>query len=146
MKSVYIILVVSAFLWVGFVSAISFMEAWLKFRAPGITVPLGLGIGRLVFNALNKVEWVFAILIITSVLVSQSNVISWNNLFILIPFIILFIQSWYLLPELDSRAEMHIRGWFVEPSNLHMIYVVVEFIKVFSLAIFGFTLLTYGNN
>jgi len=27
--------------------AISFLEAPLKFRAPGVTVPFGLGIGRL---------------------------------------------------------------------------------------------------
>lgn len=38
------------------VLAISFLEAPLKFRAPGITVPLGLGIGRLVFQAFNAVE------------------------------------------------------------------------------------------
>ena len=49
------IALICTFLWIGFVCAISFMEAWLKFRAPGISVPLGLGIGRLVFNALNKV-------------------------------------------------------------------------------------------
>lgn len=54
------IVIIVTFLWIGFVCAISFMEAWLKFQAPGITVPLGLGIGRLVFNALNTVEWVFA--------------------------------------------------------------------------------------
>lgn len=29
------------FLWIGFVLAISFMEAWLKFQAPGITLALG---------------------------------------------------------------------------------------------------------
>ena len=35
-------------LWFGLVAAISFIEAPLKFQAPGITIPLGLGIGRLV--------------------------------------------------------------------------------------------------
>ncbi|GCE41717.1 probable conserved transmembrane protein [Rhodococcus wratislaviensis] len=33
------------FIWLGMVVAISFLEAPLKFRAPGVTVPLGLGIG-----------------------------------------------------------------------------------------------------
>lgn len=41
-----------AFVWLGMVLAVSFLETPLKFRAPGITVPLGLGIGRLVFRAL----------------------------------------------------------------------------------------------
>lgn len=43
----------TAFIWLGMVLAISFLETPLKFRAPGITLPLGLGIGRLVFRALN---------------------------------------------------------------------------------------------
>ena len=38
---------------IGATVAISFLEAPLKFQAPGITIPLGLGIGRLVFTALN---------------------------------------------------------------------------------------------
>ena len=33
--------------WLGMVLAISFLETPLRFRAPGITLPLGLGIGRL---------------------------------------------------------------------------------------------------
>jgi hypothetical protein len=45
-------LVLPAFL-IGAIAAISFLEAPLKFQAPGITIPLGLGIGRLVFTALN---------------------------------------------------------------------------------------------
>lgn len=39
------------------VAAISLLEAPLKFRAPGITTALGLGIGRLVFQALNIAEF-----------------------------------------------------------------------------------------
>ena len=50
------ILIVTPILWLGFVLSISFMEAWLKFQAEGVTQIIGLSIGRLVFNALNKVE------------------------------------------------------------------------------------------
>lgn len=42
-----------AFVWLGMVVAISFLEAPLKFRAAGVTLQIGLGIGRLVFRALN---------------------------------------------------------------------------------------------
>ena len=52
--------VAAVFIWLGMVLAISFLEAPLKFRAPGITIPLGLGIGRLVFRALNVCEVVLA--------------------------------------------------------------------------------------
>ena len=44
------------FVWLGMVLAISFLETPLKFRAPGVTMQIGLGIGRLVFRALNVVE------------------------------------------------------------------------------------------
>lgn len=43
-------------LWLGLIIGISLLEAPLKFTAPGITIPLGLGIGRLVFGAMNIVE------------------------------------------------------------------------------------------
>ena len=66
--------IASTFLWIGFVCAISFMEAWLKFRAPGVTIPIGLGIGRLVFTALNLVEWVFALVIISNLLFCKNKI------------------------------------------------------------------------
>ncbi|HQW87358.1 MAG TPA: hypothetical protein PLH93_09245, partial [Flavobacteriales bacterium] len=62
------IALICAFVWVGFVCAISFMEAWLKFRAHGVTLPIGLGIGRLVFQALNRVEWALAVALLADLL------------------------------------------------------------------------------
>lgn len=56
------------FCWIGMVLAISFLEAPLKFRAPNVTLPIGLGIGRLVFRALNTVEVVFAAVVLVVLL------------------------------------------------------------------------------
>ncbi|MBU3995011.1 MAG: hypothetical protein KKF42_04430, partial [Actinobacteria bacterium] len=50
-------------LWIGLIVAISFIEAPLKFQAEGITIPLGLGIGRLVFAALNITEAVLLVML-----------------------------------------------------------------------------------
>ncbi len=47
---------VVTFIWFGFVSAISFMEAPVKFTAPSLTLAVGLDVGRHVFAVLNKVE------------------------------------------------------------------------------------------
>src|SRR5699024_6995290 len=47
---------------------ISFIEAPLKFTAPGITIPLGLGIGRRVFLAINITEVVLAIILVISLI------------------------------------------------------------------------------
>lgn len=134
------IALIVTFLWIGFVCAISFMEAWLKFSAPGITLSLGLGIGRIVFDALNKVEWVFAIAALLNLLFGAERIKKWSNLFLIIPLAILLLQTFWVLPALDARAELHIQNQFVPPSSLHFYYVGMEAVKVICLAIFGISL------
>ena len=134
------IAIIATFLWIGFVCAISFMEAWLKFKAPGITVQLGLGIGRLVFSALNKVEWILAIAILLNLILSKNIFSSIYSLLYFIPLILLIIQTIWILPALDARAEMHIQGQIPPASNLHLYYVGIEIIKVACLSIFGILL------
>ena len=125
------------FLWIGFVSAISFMEAWLKFRAPGITLPLGLGIGSLVFKALNLMEWLFALLIAARFILNRrrerrSSVTQYGGIMIL-----LLIQTLWLLPALDARIPLYQQGLEVPSSPLHIYYVVAEVFKVTLLIIVG---------
>ncbi|MFZ6051193.1 hypothetical protein [Halocola ammonii] len=136
----------SVFLWIGFVCAISFMDAWLKFKAPGIDLKLGLGIGRLVFGALNKVEWVLALAIVADVLLAKSRMLKSRNLFPALAVTILLIQTFWLLPELDSRAELILQDEAVPESGLHIFYVIVELIKVVSLVIFGVQLLKQNHH
>ncbi|MEP1032245.1 hypothetical protein [Ekhidna sp.] len=124
------------FLWIGFVCAISFMEAWLKFQAPGITLSLGLGIGRLVFGALNKVEIVFALSLLISTALDR-EIKTKAFAILVIPLLILFIQSIWLLPALDARAELYMLNHPPMSSNLHLSYVIAEVIKVFSLFTYG---------
>lgn len=124
------------FLWTGFVCAISFMEAWLKFRAPGITIPIGLGIGRLVFSALNKVEWVFAIIIFINLIVKK-ELLKLPSIFLFIPMLIIIVQTWWLLPQLDARAQQYIEGTALPSSRLHYWFVLMEIIKVACLLIVG---------
>ncbi|MGK0364823.1 MAG: hypothetical protein ACI85O_001883 [Saprospiraceae bacterium] len=84
--------------WLGMVCGISFLEAPLKFQAPNITTILGLGIGKLVFNALNKIELIFSFftvgwLILQYKFLNRSLI---TTLGILI--IVVTIQSFWLLP------------------------------------------------
>jgi len=137
----YPIALVTTFIWVGFICAISFMEAWLKFQAPGITVSLGLEIGRLVFGALNKVEWACTIAILASFLISKGSLVSSNNLLYCIPVFLLVLQTVWLLPALDVRAEQYIEGIILPPSYLHFYYIGMEVTKVACLTLFGISLL-----
>ncbi|MBD98991.1 MAG: hypothetical protein CMO34_04035 [Verrucomicrobia bacterium] len=138
----YPISVIATFLWVGFICAISFMEAWLKFRADGITLSLGLGIGRLVFSALNKVEWVLAIAILLNQFFDLKSISVKKLIPFFIPFVLLITQTFWLLPALDYRAELIIQGQILPPSNLHFYYVGMEVVKVISLFLFGISLFT----
>lgn len=131
----------SVFLWIGFVCAISFMEAWLKFRAPGVTLPLGLGIGNLVFKALNKVEWVLAILIALDLFVFRKPGLHVPHIFFLIALALLIIQTFWLLPALEARIPLYQQGVKPPSSPLHYYYVGAEIIKVASLFIIGIYLL-----
>jgi hypothetical protein len=56
--------VAALLVWLGMVLAISFIETPLKFRAPGVTLQVGLGIGRLVFRALNACELALAAVVV----------------------------------------------------------------------------------
>ncbi|MCO5233352.1 MAG: hypothetical protein M9888_06415 [Chitinophagales bacterium] len=136
------IAIAATFLWLGFVGAISFMESWLKFQAPGISVPLGLGIGRLVFGVLNKIEWVLAISIFFNLYISNKNaILSKINLAYFIVVFILIIQTIWLLPALDARAETVIGGGDTSPSTLHYWFIGMEVIKAACLIKFGVSIL-----
>jgi hypothetical protein len=127
----------SVFLWIGFVGAISFMEAWLKFQVPALTLPVGLEIGKLVFNALNKVELVLAIIILLKLHSASEGIYLWRNLFFLIPLTILIFQTVILLPILDARAIAIIENESIPVSKAHIYYVGMEIVKVTSLFIYG---------
>jgi hypothetical protein len=131
------LVVTATFLWIGFVCAISFMEAWLKFQAPGVTLSIGLGIGRLVFGVLNKVEWVLAVAIVIGLMSSKTSLFKGGNFFFLIPLVLLLIQSIWMLPKLDERALQHIQEGDIANSNLHFYYVGAEVIKLACLLVFG---------
>lgn len=139
-KLKYPVALASVFLWIGFVGAISFMEAWLKFRAPGISLPLGLGIGRLVFNALNKVEWVLALSILANLFSGGDRPFSLKNTLFFLSLLLLVLQTFWLLPDLDARAESLIQGNELANSNLHWYYVLMEVVKTVCLFIFGIKL------
>lgn len=130
----------AVFLWLGFVLSISFMEAWLKFQAPGISVPLGLGIGKLVFGALNLMEWVFTAIVAANFFLGSNKSLEKPKMLFLIPVLLLLVQSIWLLPALDVRATALIAGQEIAESNLHYFYVGCEIIKVVALFLLGIKL------
>jgi hypothetical protein len=140
-------MIMMCFVWVGFVAAISFMESWLKFRAPGVQLAVGLSIGRLIFKALNRVEWVCFILIILGGFLSSSLLKGYSFLWSpgIIVAAILLIQTAWLLPNMDNRAGRVMKGEKVPKSRFHIYYVGLELIKLALLVYGGIALLRLVN-
>lgn len=126
------------FLWLGMVVAISLIEAPLKFRAPGVTLPLGLGIGRLVFRALNVAEVVLLAGLTVAVLGTSIGTAGWAGIGAL--WLVLLTQAAVLRPLLDRRAQLIIDGQRPPASSLHLWYVALELIKIVTLVLLGWSL------
>ena len=135
--------IISIYIWIGFVCAISFMEAWLKFRAPGVTLAIGLGIGQLVFSALNRVEWTLALIISVVLLLNYEHLSLYIWILLSLPLLLLAVQSIYLLPELKLMAKEKIEGKPSQKSSIHIYYVIFELIKVIILACIGYMLFKF---
>lgn len=128
-----------AFVWLGMVLAISFLEAPLKFRAPGVTVPIGLGIGRLVFRALNASEALFAVVILAALAAGPLPVR------VVVPLAaamaVLAAQMFLVRPRLSRRSNAVLAGQDAPRSHAHYAYVALEAIKVVALLVGGILLL-----
>lgn len=128
------------FLWLGMVLAISFLEAPLKFRAPGVTVPIGLGIGRIVFRALNRIETVLAVVVLVTVATGGPplSVSVLTGLAVLL----LAVQLTVIRPVLNRRSDRVLAGEELPRSRAHLYYIAGEAAKTLTLLALGSTLFT----
>lgn len=130
------------FIWLGMVLAISFLEAPLKFRAPGVTLQIGLGIGRLVFRALNTVEVLIAVGTAIALGLSNSRI----GIGIVVAFAIaagaLIVQLAGVRPRLTRRSDAVLAGENAPRSHAHYVYVALEVVKIVALTVGGILLLS----
>lgn len=129
------------FLWLGMVLAISFLEAPLKFRAPGVTLGIGLGIGRIVFRALNATEVLLAAVLLVTIVVDPSP----GGWVLAVAVVALAVQLVAVRPRLTRRSNAVLAGATDAPrSHAHLAYVGLEVIKVVALLAGGVLLLSAG--
>ncbi|ORI19656.1 hypothetical protein [Rhodococcus sp. 1168] len=112
--------------WLGMVVAISFVEAPIKFRAPGVTLAIGLGIGRKVFAALNVIEVVLAVVLSVAWLYADTD--GW--LLLVLVSAVLVVQVVVVRPPLTKRSNRVLAGEDVPRSKTHLIYIALEVAKV----------------
>lgn len=115
--------------WFGLIGGLSFIETPLKFLAPGITLPLGLGIGRLVFNALSIAAVVFLIaLIVLGLLAPREDRPGWILIAALA--VVTAIQDLGIRPALNARSDIIIAGGDPGASWLHYGYIAAELVML----------------
>lgn len=128
----------AAFVWLGMVVAISFLETPLRFRAPGVDISTGLAIGRLVFRGLNVVELVLAATILLGVFSMPHRA----ALTALTAATLLLVQMCGIRPLLGRRSDQILAGSGAPSrSASHHFYVVLEVAKVVALLATGVLLL-----
>ena len=140
MSSASAVAVAAIFVWLGMVLAISFIETPLKFRAPGVTLQIGLGIGRLVFRALNGCELVLAVVLAVAFVVERPSPAA--TVAVAVAIVTLLAQVLLVRPRLTRRSDAVLAGGEGPRSHAHWLYVGLEVVKVVGLLVAGVVLLT----
>ncbi|CAG7845757.1 hypothetical protein USB125703_02032 [Pseudoclavibacter triregionum] len=109
-------------IWAGMLIAIDGIEAPLKFTAPGITIPLGLGIGRLVFTAVNAAELLLAVVWLASLLLPRrAPRAEWMPL--AAASAILLVKIAVIRPLLWAHTDAVLSGASSGGSMIHILYI-----------------------
>ena len=126
---------VAVFTWTGLVVGIAFMASWLKYRAFGVTLPVGASIDMKLLPALLRVEWVLALAIAADLFFGKASL----PMFMLaaVPVILLLIQTIYLQPALNAAALQVFHGQGDTAANLRNAHTGVEAVKVATLVMLG---------
>jgi hypothetical protein len=132
--------VAAVFVWLGMVLAISFIETPLKFRAPGVTQQIGLGIGRLVFRALNACELALAAIVVACFVATPPPPTA-IAVAAAVAVVTLLAQVLAVRPRLTRRSDAVLAGGEGPRSRAHWVYVGLEIAKVIALLIAGVSLL-----
>jgi hypothetical protein len=135
--------VAAVFVWLGMVFAISFIETPLKFRAPGVTLQIGLGIGRLVFRALNVCELGLAAIVVVCFAIAPPA--AGIAVAAAVAVVALLAQVLAVRSRLTRRSDAVLAGGEGPRSHAHWAYVGLEVVKVLALLIAGVWLLAIAS-
>ncbi|MGV8911191.1 MAG: hypothetical protein ACOH14_01125 [Rhodoglobus sp.] len=111
-------------IWLGLIIAISFAETPLKFQAPGITLELGLGIGRLVFFAMNTTALVLVAILTLAMIRPRASRLQWGLLIGL--WVVLLMEVLVIRPPLNARTDAVLAGQDAGGSLWHYFYIAAD--------------------
>lgn len=111
--------------WLGLLVALAFVETPLKFLAPGMTLDLALGLGRIVLTAADVAGAAFLIAITVLALIRPrvGTPVRWilGGLWL-----VLVVQVAIIRPLLNTRTDLVLAGIDPGESSLHIVYIVAD--------------------
>jgi Domain of unknown function (DUF4149) len=124
-------LVAVALLWAGMVVGVAFIAVPAQFAAAALSRPLGIDVTRHVFAVFGRVELGLAAVMLVLALVVRPGRLVWALLVLL--WLIVALQSFWLRPVLDARADLVLQGQEPPPGPWHGLYAGAEIIKLAAL-------------
>lgn len=115
---------VAVFTWLGLVVGIAFITSWLKYRAFGVTLPVGASIDMKLLPALIRVEWVLAIAVLVDIFLGRSSI----PMFALmaVPLLLLAFQTFWLQQAMDAQALLIFHGQGTTDTHLGTTNIIAE--------------------
>ena len=114
-------------LWAGAIIGLSFIATPVKFQAPHLDLPVALEVGRYTFRLFSNVELGFLIAIVIAAVFAPPRRIAFLMLGAVA--VLLLLERWWLLPELDARVSQILAGGAVTLTSSHWIYAVFDICK-----------------
>jgi hypothetical protein len=116
-------------LWAGIGIGVSFIATPSKFLAPSLKTPIAVDIVKATFHVFRYIEWSFYGVVLVIGLFFHGCPDSYQVTLSILG-VMLFLQSFWLLPILDKNIIIIIKGGTPEPSLHHLYYVTLEVLKI----------------
>lgn len=117
--------------WLGLLIGLAFIETPLKFLAPGVTVEIALGIGRLVLTTADIIGVVMLVLITALSVRPRLGRAIWITLAAL--WAVLIVQVAIIRPMLNARTDLVLAGAEAGESQLHTFYIAADVLLLLGL-------------
>ena len=124
---------VLALVWAGVTIGGSLIAAPSKFQAPSPTLAQVLEVGRAQFFWLGVAEGLLCLGLIGALALRAAGTRQWMGA----PILVFGMQWLILMPLLDERTVRRIAGEPVGDSHLHLVFIVLEIVKVAALVAVG---------
>lgn len=126
-----------SFFWLGLMLAVSFLETPLKFQVPGMTLPIALELGKIMFGVSTNIQLGLMILIFVNFIFNAKQLSKVMLASIILLALILGLEKFWMLPILDARADILASGKGLPPTPLHDYFIYAEVAKLVLVVFLG---------